>query len=979
MAAFRARPFPRKVISALKEHGSDGKLTFRQARAMRALLRRDETWHLLVDARQHSDEQLAELVSTDVFREPAISSRSRLVAAWVRAATSGALGSEARANFVISNVRDVGDDVAAGNRKLSQVGDQVNEIHSMVSSKAVFVDPEVLVQGPLVALGLDPDRKHAAELAESDPAAASALLEGIVERLTTDGLEPLARDLKVERASLLGAAGQTARAAEAWTNLALDTIDRGISAHDTSAANSLTTLASNADAPDWLIHRAAAITAAYAWHLDPNADGSEVMREAANAAGASDPRAALLFRIAAEACLASNNLDDIATHLELIRGVASSDQSEDGIRLRLAVADVTQDEDDWSALDELAQPGTGTVLAPLAALIFARHARSLLFNGSPLLAADYFSRAVERGCRGALWQDAAEWTLGRVRSLGRAGAVGEEMNRLALQVPTLRAAGNNSLIRRAYDAHASAMEKILADKLSSALPLLKRHLRDSIWAGHVEAEISGHRLMGDLYDKTGREPSLAIRHMIAGADGKRATKVAQSADIYVDLLQEARGADETVQEGAFRVAAAMADVIPDQAVSDWAEASLVAVENRTGGFFAPQPWIYAFKVTAELSRRGLTDDQFERIIQSVDTLLPREPGQYTHADDAIVDLLANSAVAMPARQQTITDRIVTIIRLSDQMATRLESKGAALYALTELMTAPLIELAEQGNGHALNILALRGDSIPMLEEAAVSEIESSIGRSNAYSLNGVNMLADAAGAVKFAFAAPSSLQEALARDFARRAIDANDMESNRAQSASGVGAMAQYLEREVRQELFAAMETIASSDAPLSPFDETNRMFSHPLGNIQLSFGEGELRRAAVSAMTELSSDDAMAASTWDLIIPLMRSDDVSDHLTGARAIYSLSSRGLSVPYSWQLLATAADPRLRQAAAALLGTLEVFQDDLVVQLAGDPHVSVRREISAAFDNIATHSGHLASELRVILDADPHFSVRDHAT
>jgi len=179
MAAFRARPFPRKVISALKEHGSDGKLTFRQARAMRALLRRDETWHLLVDARQHSDEQLAELVSTDVFREPGISSRSRLVAAWVRAATPGALSSEARANFVISNVRDVGDDVAAGNRKLSQVGDQVNEIHSMVSSKPVFVDPEVLVQGPLVALGLDPDRKHAAELAESDPAAASALLEGI--------------------------------------------------------------------------------------------------------------------------------------------------------------------------------------------------------------------------------------------------------------------------------------------------------------------------------------------------------------------------------------------------------------------------------------------------------------------------------------------------------------------------------------------------------------------------------------------------------------------------------------------------------------------------------------------------------------------------------------------------------------------------------------------------------------------------------
>jgi tetratricopeptide (TPR) repeat protein len=424
---------------------------------------------------------------------------------------------------------------------------------------------------------------------------------------------------------------------------------------------------------------------------------------------AKDPEAPALVLILAELALATGNAKAIIDGDDILSRAADGADQETSVRLMLVLAEAKGDEAAWRHLLDRAEPATVAMATRLAALVFARRGRFLYWAGGFEGAEAAYRSAVERACRARLPQDAAEWMLARWRILQRASVLDDEMWQLPRRAAAVRATGSGGLLQRGYDPRSEALQDLLAEKLNSALPELRRYLRDSVRVAHLEDELEAHNRLGELYERTKREPAAAIQHFIAAGKGKEAARVAAATTFYVDCSELAEHPQAQTRASALQATAAQADLVPDADVKSWVRRALKAATSTRGGLMGPQPWVQGFAVLAGLAARIPAED-VDAVLAAVNELIPRQVNHYTWADDSIVDIVAGLALGQPERRHDFAARMIAILDQSDSMARRLMGHDEAIAACLSDLREPLRKRAAQGHRQAMQILAIHGDT-----------------------------------------------------------------------------------------------------------------------------------------------------------------------------------------------------------------------------------------------------------------------------
>ncbi|MET8233317.1 hypothetical protein ABZS77_21875 [Micromonospora sp. NPDC005298] len=976
LQALTRRSFPSRLVSRLGRHEIAPKLTFWEKWRIRRLVREPEVWHLLLAVSPTSIDGLARRIDAQVIRSAAAtelpSSRALLVAQTVQDEIMGALDLNDAQAGLSHQVRSVNDSVLSVGAAVDGIGSDIKQLRDVVGSQE-GVDPDVLLRGPLEALQVASKHVQAQELSETDPVGAARLFGAVADRLEAEGYGGLGRPLRMQQARLLTRGHEAAMAAAAWMPLVLQDLSEGSASVCREATAAFEQLASVTDAPAWLPARARAVELAERWFRDPGLTCAEMVSAARDAVEGGDPEAPALLVLVAEAALADGELSAVASAKRLLPAVVATAKEEVSIRFELALADAEQDEVRWKSLLDRASPGIAGMSTRAAALVYARRGRYLHWASELQDAEAAYRAAVERACRAKLWQDAAEWMHARARILVRASAIGN-ITEVAARAAAVRASGSGGLLQRGYDPHTRALEYLLANKLNAALPELRRHLRDSTRLAHLDDELEAHRQLGSLYEKTEREPAAAVHHYVQAGEAKAAAHLAARTSFYIDCSLQAEHPQAQTQAAALQATAKQGDLVPDADVDAWTTRALRAATGPRDGFIGPLPWVQGFAVLAALAER-IGEPHLKAVLTAMDPMVPRAPNRYTWVDNSIIRIVADLALYHPARRQELAKRMVDIFDASDQMARRLLDESAAVQACLEHLREPLRQRAANGNRMAVQLLAIHGDTDPMVVAAAERQVKAAIEQPPAYGPGYMAGLADVALPAHVARCLPVDRQCDLARDYIRRALDGQDSENNRRQAMEGCGVLAPELPDAVRRELLALVLPVARGHSPRSTFDQLNDRYSHPLGSFRMISPVGSLRRAAVIVAASLAVDEETAGQVWEAARPLLRGGDTADSFAASKAAYTLAMRGFLLPIPWAVLASSSDTRQRQAAAALLAVEPAVDASAATDLAKDDQASVRREVAMALDGLAGRDAELARSLASILAQDPRFSVR----
>lgn len=966
------RTFPGRLISRLKRHQIEPRLTFGEKWRIRRLVGKPDVWPLLWALTPTSLTDLALRIDEQVVvrrgAAKAASTRARLLASAIQAEIMGALDADDAQAGLSHQIRLVDDSVRS-------LDSRIDDLRVGADRDAVprIVDPDVVLRGPLEALGLTAKHAQAQELSNEHPVGAARLLSEISDRLEAEGYAGLARPVRIQEARLLTKGREPLLAAAAWMPMVMKDLSDGSTPVCLEAAAAFEQLVDVPSAPAWLPARAVAIARLCRWFRDPSVSSISLLTAASALVEAEDPSAQELLALAAEAALAAGDrgaVMHVQTVLEAVVAVVEEDLA---VRLELALAEAACDEATWARLLDRAAPASAGMSTKHAALVYARRGRHLFWMNKPLEAEAAYRAAVERACRAALWQDAAQWMLARARILSRASVIGD-LSDLVRRASAVRASGPGGLLQRGHDPQTAALKHLLAGNLKAALPELRRHLRDSIRVAHLEDEIEAHRQLGKLYEKTEREPAAAVHHQVMAGDAKEAARIAGLTSFFVDCATLAEHPQAQTRAAALQATAAQGDLVPDADVDPWIIRSLAAATGPTTGIVGPLPWVQGFAVLAALAER-IEELHLDAVLAAVDPLVPRQANEHTWVDDSLVRIIAGLAIHLPASREKLSGRILALLDASDDLARELLNETAAVAACLDQLREPLRQRAESGNPIAVQLLAIHGDTHPTVVAAVEEQIRTVI---ESPPNHGPGYVAERVGVALPAYVAgclPVERQVDLARDFLTRALDGGDSERNRTQAMQGCEVLAASLPDTVRRELAELVLPASRGDAPRSPFDQLGDRFTHPLGRFQISNQPGTLRRAAVRVAACLAVDEDVARRVWEAARPLLRTGNRADSLAAAEAAYRLAERGFPPPMRWADLASSGDASLRQAAAALMAVHPEIEAALAQELAKDDHHAVRRETAVACSALANRDPDLARSLAAILSNDTRFSIR----
>ena len=581
------------------------------------------------------------------------------------------------------------------NAQFQQVREAIDQSHTGADP----IDPDVLLAGPLRGLGLLDGCRRSERLKASDPVGAAAALAGVIEQVEQAGYGPLAEPLRSERARLLTEAGEIAAASAEWLRYAERYLISGAGPGTGKAVSAFTALSNRSGAPAWLRPRAAAISALENW-INGDLPSNAVIAVAVAAADAGDPAGAEWLALAAEGATALGETHLVAEIIGQLRQAADActDDADAGLnaRLRLVIAEATDDESSWEELLNDAAPGSGRYLPADSALIHARRGRYLCWHGQSASAAAEFRFGIERGCRAKIYDDAAAWCISTAKVLSRASEVNlQELNELLQQARTLSAAGRGSLRVQAYDPEVTALRDLLKSARGKKRPRaaraeLRRYLRDSVTSAHLTDEVQAHELLGQMYQQSER-PELAISHYIVAGAAEDASTAASQLGKYFDCYTEAQSPQYQRQAAAYAAAAAQADLIPDELVERWASSALDAVQQRESRPFGAEVWREAYKLLDRLAAR-LPDELVDDLLADIDQLLPRQRHQGTQVDDQIARILIGLCAGKPGCQQQVAERVLVAFQVADDIADKLVDHFDVLESVYRLIEEQLYRL-----------------------------------------------------------------------------------------------------------------------------------------------------------------------------------------------------------------------------------------------------------------------------------------------
>jgi hypothetical protein len=934
----------------------------------------------LMDQDQQGVEALSAMIASRVLHTNP-SAESLIIAQALMTEYPESLGIQEAFGGLYYKVRRMDESINAQFERVLDAIDQSGQTASQI-------DPDILLAGPLHSLGLTDQHQTAEQLGSSDPTAAAAILAEVIQELERAGYGPLAEPLHIQRAQLLTDAGQFAAADGEWLPFVDRFLVSGAGATADRAVSAFSALAKREDAPEWLLPRAAAVTALENW-INGDAESDIALAAAIAASEAGDPAGALWLSIATEGPIALGEKQMVADVSEQLRKVANSCATANlRIRLRLVVAEAMNDEELWADLLRDAAPGSGRCSLPDSALIHARRGRYLFWSDQSEAAAAEFRFGVERGCRAQIWDDAAAWCRSIITAHSRANMVNiTEMDNLRQQIRAISASGRGELRVRAYDPEVAALQDLLQAAVGRKRPRaaraeLRRYLRDSVASAHLVDEIQARLLMGQMYQLSGHLER-AVSHYIVAGSADDCRKIAAQLEGYFDCRGESQALQFQRRAAAFGAAAGEADLIPDDLVTDWATSALAEAVHHDGRPFGPDVWLEAYKLVAGLAIR-LPDEHVDQLLSDIDRLLPRQQHHYTHADKQIAGILVGLCAGKPELHAQIAERVALVFEVADDIAVTLIEHFDVLEPVFRLIEERLQTLVgpyeTQEIGRVRNgteVLVRLGNRSKEVLEAADSFVARELAAPPTYSANHISHIAGKSDTATIATCLSPDRQIALAWHFCNHALDDNDIEDNRALFAGALIPLADTLPTDIRDELFDKLFRLAvGSDEPASQFDEWERRFSDPFAPFHIERVPGHLRRQVIMTLAILAADGQRRRLVWQAAQLLMRTGEGQDALAFARTSYQLSRFDFSIDLPWRTMALSSDPEIRLLAATVFPTsTEQMDFEATESLARDPHRHVRIAVA---ESLAAR-GHLGSvgieELTQILRNDPSYQVR----
>jgi hypothetical protein len=1012
-----------KLVKRLRAYKQAPKLNWLERGRLRRVIGDDVAANALMDQDEAGARALSALIAADVLREPE-SARSRAVADALIAEYPACIGADTeQARLIVYQLRIIRETQRAIGDQIGTVGDQIGAVDHTVTHVAeslsevrrrlevrdpAQLDPEVLLNGPLQGLELQPAYTEVSQLASDNPAAAATQLLVIINRIEARGYKRLARPFRRERAGLLARAGDFAAAADAWLPLVDDFLIAGFYYGVSDAVEAWREMATQDDAPTWLTSRADVVALLEEWPYG-EFEAVRLMRTAIAAANAKDPAAPTWLALAAEACLVDKHAHSVVTARDrLLAAAAETNAALVAIRLTLAVADATGDESLWQQLLKDATPGSRKCSTEHAALIRARWARKLFWDGELSRAVDEFRSAADLGSRAHRWEDAVDWTESAREVLFQTGVINvAESDVLTQQEAALQGAGPGTLLEYAYAPDNLALTTLVQvdgpDDYAARTTRyqMRQYLHRSIVLGQLNNERAAHRLLGRLHLRVDDFPS-AVSHFLAAGDAHEAGDAAAKLDRYYDTSTEAASPALDTRTAALRVASRQADLIPDDRVGQWARTALDEAKKRTATPRDPFPCVNAYDVLDGLAAR-LPDELVLELLDEIDGLLSRYADIDRPVDNQIARILIQLGRDNDGKhRRAVANCIATALEVADTdtIAELIADEARSLSSTLEMVRDRLRNLLRPGVArrrsqvlNAAQALAEIGDQCPELtavaDAIAAQWLEGGAGLQgfgDEDRLPGVEQSATIAGGLLI------DRKVQLACHFADRVLDGKDDEQSRATCAAACAIMGADLPADVRNELFDKLfplKSVTLEEVPglfdtWEPLDIGGYIHIRKLRNLFKMLGikrrPGELRRGVLKALAVLAADLDRQERLWRAAQQITISGDWADILAVTDVGYTLSKNGFAAHLPWDMMACSSDAETRRLAAALIPFIPKFDIELVSNLARDAAPGVRQGLATSLskinvDNLSESDAEHVETVVATLRADPSYRVR----
>jgi hypothetical protein len=499
---------------------------------------------------------------------------------------------------------------------------------------------------------------------------------------------------------------------------------------------------------------------------------------------------------------------------------------------------------------------------------------------------------------------------------------------------------------------------------------LRHHLWRTVVSGHLLRELQANTLLGDLYAGNKAAPD-ALDHYVRAGQAKKARMIASRLP-HVDPRGYVRRTTPWEQAAALAALAAQGDLLTAEEVRLLVPDLVTAAHGVQQSPFGSQVHAEALAALSAVSVQ-VPEDQVDAVLA---LLKPMIPGAYDGAGEALATALIGLYCAHPSARDRIGELLVRCLE-DDLLGQELLGPIGSWDDLAAPLLPSLRARADEGNWFALRILARLDDPHPTVLAKARDDVAKVLtlrpipGRREHSSGNTVPETAISARLLA------EGEREALARHLVMLAQDMpeniTDIEPNRANALYGLSSLTPGLTSTCRAELFPDVFALTDPRTPLHHLDVLNRTSTHPLSRFKISFGAGELFRAALTASARLAVTNNQRQAVEALIRQVLRSTEAGELRAARRAIDALGKEGTTLDV--RLLAAHSSPQIRRAAVRLWVQRPTLHAELGDAFAADDDREVRLTLLFGLIELSKSAPDLADRLRDQLSKDSSAHVR----
>lgn len=634
-------------------------------------------------------------------------------------------------------------------------------------------------------------------------------------------------------------------------------------------------------------------------------DLAEVFDEMVDA----DQGALHVAMVLAEESIAWRRLDLIKSRTSVLSSMAkktTSDESGLTVKARILMC-LAEANDDW---DELAKTARFIFTPAITCWIAARHARYLSLSGHPEQAIERWHDAVDGAVSARLNDSAADWLYGLRATRIQYWKLGDDINDLHRLAQALRASGNGSVLPEPYPLAARALSQILDKKWPDALQSLHQHLRYAVVTASWSDERTVHERFGDLLEATEKWQEAPI-HYIRSDASKKLKKLAKSWPDQPLLLQPPSAQSPHWERiAAYKFAASASKALPSAAARVWSECASAEISTE------PQDWnphttswfsaFTAFSATADEASL----DSSEGFLGLTADWLRRDPGIHRRTDEDLV----NALVKIHASHESLRERVVEIlcdaIQLGDELADSALREGQEiLHAYPRVVERRLSEAASDENLYAALALIVADCDVTPAIRIARKKLEQYI-QPLVFSPGVSQMRVGEEEAALLVTILDEPDRQAFFDSMISRALEVQDVVSNRANAIGAIGIIGPYLSKKARSAAFDLLINFAQE-----PTESVASMSQggDPFSRFKFSVGSFPLDAMAIRAAGKLAHTSEHYAEVQRVAVPLLSSTVSSTCSSIARMLRDLPEGELKIDV--EMLGTHQSPWLRCVAA----------------------------------------------------------------